>query len=106
MESYHTDSSASRADERVQSVIAIAPPMRATGWVNPYALPLPAIGRLLDVIWSHGPKGTLIETSNRDLALAVRCSAGLLPDLLGRLEADGYITRLPHTRGTLVEVLR
>lgn len=79
---------------------------RATGWVNPYALPLPAIGRLLDYIWRCGSVGTLIETSNRDLALAIRCSAGLLPDLLDRLEADGYITRVPHTRGTMIEVLR
>lgn len=105
MESYHTnESSAIGADESLaRPIVGTA---RETAWINPYALPLPAIGRLLEFIWKCGTRGALIETSNRDLALAIRCSAGLLPDLLDRLEADGYITCLPHTRGTMIEVLR
>lgn len=106
MESYHgIESRAMSADTTLRPPYG-APPLRTPAWVNPYAPPLPAIGRLLEYIWSRGAAGTLIETSNRDLALAIRCSAGLLPNLLERLIADGYITCVPHTRGTLIEVLR
>lgn len=97
---YHEVDSASSSHECQD------PPARALPRVNPYTPPVPTIGRLLDLLLSYGPPGTLIETNNRAIAKALGQSLGQIPDLLRRLEADGHITRITHTRGTLIEVRR
>ncbi len=107
MEVYQTRSMLSRSgspDTDVGSTrnATLRPAVR----INPYIPPMPTIGRLLDILWAYGPAGTLIDTSNRELAKALGRSVSMIPSLLHRLEADGHITRVTGTRGTLIEVLR
>lgn len=87
MESYHeTESAAMGADETVR------PPVR----INPY---IPPIGRVLAVLWSYGPDGTVVVITAHDLASAAHCSPARIPEILDMLERDGIVTATRGPRG-------
>jgi DNA-binding MarR family transcriptional regulator len=61
-------------------------------------------GRVLEVLASCAPIGTLIEAVNRDLSEAVQCSPGSVPRALRYLEQKGWIERVTSPRGSLIMV--